>query len=285
MNSHSQGQHMTLRYLSQASFALAIITTPLASHAQYQATAYVPNGSVIGQTNTPGDITYSYSAGPFSANVSFTSDPIASVTYAASTAANPATNQYSGGGIMTYAFAVAAAPFTNVPIDFFGLYSSSQGSAGQQASSSFTIQTVNSSVYTYSTFASYFSGNCAAPTCLQYTTFNNTTYTTAQSNAENVSGSFQGTLQMLTGASGTVTGSVQLFAGANVASGLSSTNATVFIDPYLQISPAFLSANPTATLSITPGVGNAVSAVPEANTLLMMLSGLLAVSAVYRRRG
>lgn len=276
---------MTLRHLSQAFFTLAIITAPLASHAQYQATAYVPNGSVIGQTNTPGDITYSYSAGPFSANVSFTSDPIASVTYAANTAANPATNQYSGGGIMTYTFAVAAAPFTNVPIDFFGLYSSIQGSAGQLASSSFTIQTVNSSVYTYSTFESYFAGNCAAPTCLQFTTFNNTTYTTFQSNAQNVSGSFQGTLQMLTGVNGTVTGSVQLFAGANIASGLSSTSATVFIDPYLQISPAFLSANPTATLSITPGVGNAVSAVPEANTLLMMLSGLLAVSAVYRRRG
>ena len=116
---------------------------------------------------------------------------------------------------MTYRFSVVAQPFTNVPIDFLGFYSSFQGSAGQQAATSFTIQTTNSSVSTYSTFQSYFFGNCGAPTCLQYTTFNNTTFTSSRPDIFNVNGSFQGTLGMLTGADGTVSGSVQLFAGAN----------------------------------------------------------------------
>lgn len=265
--------------------ALAALTFPFASHAQYQATAYVPNGNVIGQTATPGDISYSYNSGGTSAIVSFTTDPIASINYT-TTASSPVFNTgLTGGGIMTYSFTVAAAPFTNVPIDFQGLYSSFQGAAGQLAGTSFTIQTVNSSASTYSTFQSYFYGSCGAPTCLQYTTFNNTTYTSAQSNVFNVAGSFQGTLGMLTGGDGTVIGSVQLFAGANVAAPMGgNASAAAFIDPHLEINAAFLSANPNATLTITPGVGNAIPAIPEANTFAMLLSGMAVVVALKRRK-
>jgi hypothetical protein len=255
------------------------------SHAQYQATAYVPNGNVIGQTSTPGDISYSYNSGGTQATVRFTSSPIASINYTTSASSPVSNTGLTGGGIMTYGFTVAAAPFTNVPIDFQGLYSSFQGAAGQLAGTSFTIQTVNSTVSTYSTFQSYFYGNCGAPTCLQYTTFNNTTYTSSQSNVFNVAGSFQGTLGMLTGADGTVTGSVQLFAGANVAASVGgSASAAAFIDPHLEINATFLSANPSATLTITPGVGNAISAVPEPRTLAMILGGIAAVVPLARRK-
>src|SRR4051812_16908174 len=96
------------------------------SFAQYQGTAYVPNGTVIGVTNTPGDITYPYSSGSgATATVSFTANPIASVSFAAN-ASNPLGQAIlSGGGIMTYRFQVQAQPFAHVPVDFSGLYSSS----------------------------------------------------------------------------------------------------------------------------------------------------------------
>jgi hypothetical protein len=196
---------------------------------------------------------------------------------------------------MTYRFEVAAQPFTNVPIDFSGLYSS-YFSSGQQypsakALTSFHVQTVNSSVSTYSMFQSTFYGNCGSiPICLDYanTTFNNTTYTSTQSDASNVGGSFEGTLNMLTGADGKVIGMVQLAAVANIDFFFVGGSATAFIDPHLEIDAAFLAANPGATLTITPGVGNeipSVAAVPEPGTYALMLAGLVTVAASARRRG
>jgi hypothetical protein len=265
--------------------AIALLTFLSTAHAQYQATAYIPSGTVIGQTSKPGDVSYTYNNGETFATASFTSSPIASVNYTTSASSPVHNTSLNGGGMMTYGFTIAAAPFTNVPIDFQGLYSSFQGAAGQLAATSFTIQTVNSSVFTYSTFESFLYGNCGAPTCLQYTTFNNTTYTSNQPDVFSVAGSFQGMLEMLTGADGTVIGSVQLFAGANVAAPLGGgASAAAFIDPHLEINATFLSANPSATLTITPGVGNAISAVPESNTLAMTLAGLGLVGGVAGRR-
>ena len=101
-------------------------------------------------------------------------------------------------------------------------------------------------------------------------------------------GTFDGTLDMLTGADGTVIGSVQLFAGAGTNTAFVRASAAAFIDPRLEIDSAFLAANPGATLTITPGVGNEimnVTAVPEPETYALMLAGFAALVYRARRRG
>ena len=126
------------------------------------------------------------------------------------------------------------------------------------------------------------------PSCLSFNTFNGVTYTAVQSDASNVAGSFQGNLDMMTGADGKVTGMVQLVAAANANFFFGSRTASAFVDPHLEIDAAFLAANPGATLTITPGVGNEIgfTAVPESSTYALILAGLGIVGvAACRRRG
>lgn len=277
---------------SRVLLAAGIAGSAPSAFAQYDATAYIPNGSEIGHTTTPGDVSYSHDevqgSGSASAVVTFTASPVASVSFAVASSNPSGQGGLSGGGIMTYYFEVAAQPFTLVPIDFSGLYasSSSPASAGYGAFTSFLVQTVDSSVFAYSTFQSYFQGACGAPVCLQYTTFNNTTYTSTQADPAHVEGSFAGTLDMLTGADGTVSGLVQLVAGGGTNVFFEAASARAFIDPHLEIDAAFLAAHPDATLTITAGVGNdirSVSVVPEPGVYVLMLAGLVATGIGARR--
>lgn len=274
--------------ICRAAFVMFGMASSTTAFAQYEATAYIPNGSAIGHTTLPGDTSYTYdNGGGASAVVAFTASPVPSVSYATN-GFNPAgQTALSGGGIMTYRFSVSAQPFTNVPIDFSGFYSSSStpAAAGYGAFTSFVIQTVNSSVSTYSSFESFFRGDCGIVTCLQYNTFNNIRYTSAQADASHVTGSFQGSLDMLTGGDGTVSGMVQLFAGAGVNTYFVPASATAFIDPHLEINPAFLVANPGANILITLGVGNATLPVPEPASYAFMLAGLAALAIKAGRRG
>lgn len=288
LTSKPSGANGNLRRSAWRLVASCVVGFSPSAFAQYEATAYVPSGQVFGHTTTPGDVSYAFDSGTgASAVVAFTSSPIASVSYT-STAFNPSGQiVLSGEGSMTYRFEVTAQPFSNVPIDFSGLFSSvsSPASAGYGAFTSFLVQTVNSSVSTYSTFHSYFQGDCGGPACLQFNTFNNTTYTSTQSDGSHVNGSFQGTLDMLTGANGSVIGMVQLAATAGINTWFVPGTAEAFIDPHLEIDATFLAANPGATLSITPGVGNEIPAVPEPGTYALMLLGLAAVGFSERRRG
>lgn len=276
-----------VRRLAAFWVAAGLAGVSASAFAQYDATAYIPNGTVFGHTTTPGDNTYAYNVGTNSAVVTFTASPVPSVSYT-TTVFNPSGQTIlSGGGNMTYRFTIAAQPFTHVPIDFSGLYSSSTfpSGPGYGATTAFSIQTVNSSVSTYSSFQSNLQGDCRAPICLQYTTFN-ASYTSMQSDVAHVNGTFEGTLDMLTGANGTVIGSVQLFAGAGLNVAFVPASASAFIDPHLEIDAAFLAANPGATLTITAGVGNditSVSAVPEPETYALMLAGLALVTFRARR--
>ena len=60
-----------------------------------------------------------------------------------------------------------------------------------------------------------------------------------------------------------------------------------FVDPYFNIDPGFLSANPEYALAFGTGVGNAlppIGAVPEPAAWVMMILGVGAVGAAARRR-
>ena len=287
---HSFGTRPSLRRTSLALVASGIVGFSCSSFAQYEATAYV-GSQQIGHTTTPGDVGYSVGGDPqnFMGVVNFTSSPIASVGASSLVTNLGGEAILAAGGLVTYRFEVTGQPFTNVPIDFSGIFTSLQQSQSSAlTATSLTIQTVNSSVSTYSTFRSFFYGDCGAPTCLTFTT-HNATVTFAQSNVHNVEGTFEGSLEMLTGATGRVIGLVQLNTSATSHAFFGTSGAGAYIDPHLEIDAAFLVANPGTTLTITAGVGNdiaGVTAVPEPSTHALVLAGLAAMAlSAHRRAG
>ena len=94
-------------------------------------------------------------------------------------------------------------------------------------------------------------------------------------------GSFSGIVWAATDQNGRGIGHVELRASA---SAVGNRLSTAFIDPVLSIDADFLAANPTATLSLPTGVGNAAP-VPEPAAALLLLGGPAAVGVASRRGG
>jgi hypothetical protein len=93
------------------------------------------------------------------------------------------------------------------------------------------------------------------------------------------SGFFSGTALFHTDATGKASGSVDLTSTVSFSGSGTLTNvAYAYIDPELFFDPTWLNQHPNTSLAITQGVGNAVSAVPEAPTSLALVSGLALLS-------
>lgn len=269
---------VTLALIAASLFSIASGAMGAYSHAAF---AGGPIGS--SQVPLPGTVSYEYSSASgqqqSQATVSFSSNPIAAVSMV-SQVNNPLGEiQLTAGGILNYTFEVTAQPFTAVPITFLGVFSAFQDGQGGLSLSqvSFDIFSTNSApTNTLSRFAADLRATCGtANGCASFTaTGSNTSYAFAQPDQYNINGTFFGSIPFLTNANGQVAGSIQLAAVSTVRAFPGSGSSSAYIDPRIEIDAAFLAVNPGAMLTITPGVGNEISPVPELSTLSMLLAGL-----------
>lgn len=193
-------------------------------------------------------------------------------------------------GQLDYDFFYSGAPLSHVPIHFQGLFSLVHGLALFNRSE----VGVSLSTMALDRSGSEFAGmqlNCAQ-TCgfFQEPTASGASGIRVDYSARDAAtaidsasanGSFAGTMMGATDANGQGQGRVSLHAFASAAS---SRLSTAFIDPWLSIDASYLAAHPEASLTLPPGVGNAVTAVPEPQTLALMLAGLAALATGLRRR-
>ncbi len=108
-------------------------------------------------------------------------------------------------------------------------------------------------------------------------------YADAGVTAQTVDGTF------LTSATPDAANLVELSVKEETTGGPSATSsAEADADPHIYIDPAYLAANPGATLEISPGVGNigptAISAAPEPSTWLLMFAGIGGIGLMLRRK-
>jgi len=97
-----------------------------------------------------------------------------------------------------------------------------------------------------------------------------------------VDGKFSGIINLKTNEFGEARGGITMLAYA-VMSYQGTESAEAFIDPYLQIDPNWLIANPGATLVLPQGVGNQLSSVPVPGAVWLFGSGLLGLLALKRQ--
>ena len=266
-----------------ALMATSLFSLASSAMGEYSHTAFAEGPIGSSQVPLPNTVSYDYSfisgQQQKQATISISSNPIAAVSMV-SQVANPVGEiQLTSGGTLRYTFEVMAQPFTTVPINFLGVFSAFQNGQGGLSLSqvSFDIFSTNSNpANTPSRFAADLRASCGvANGCASFTaTGSNTSYSFAQFDQYNINGSFYGSIQFLTNANGQVAGAISLAAVSTVRAFPGSGSSSAYIDPRIEIDAAFLAMNPGATLTITPGVGNEISPIPELSTLSMLLAGL-----------
>ncbi len=194
-------------------------------------------------------------------------------------------------GQLSYTFDISGAPASSyVPVSFQGLYSMSgyKLSSGTTALVEFSV---TSAVWNgdYSHYQNvHFEDSCFDYSCghlqLKSDTLSFIRSTVNEENTEGVAGGkFSGIINLQTNEFGEARGAIDMLAYA-FAGSYGTQSVEAFIDPYLQIDPNWLIANPGATLVLPQGVGNQLSAVPVPGAVWLFGSGLLGLLALKRQR-
>jgi hypothetical protein len=249
------------------------VTSPTLS---YWFTPHDEPRTVIASTGFPGG----------KATVTFVSTPAPSVL---AQAQGPQVGHEVAAGQLDYDFFYSGPAISYVPINFLGLFKMQVGVAyldGTQVLAGLASMASDRTRYESASMQLRCTRACAfdfGPPTASGSSSIQVSFA-AQTPAEilgsyGASGSFSGTLMGATDANGQGRGSVSLQASASASN---SRLSWAFIDPALTIDPTYLAAHPEATLTLPPGVGNAITAVPEPQTLLLMLAGL-SVMALRRR--
>jgi hypothetical protein len=274
-----------LNSFSKGIVSLTLLAFFVPAQASYMhAAAPRVGGSEVG-SNVPvvGTVVYDV-GGPFAsgpARVEFSNYP---VPYILATAESKRVNLFettrtnSAYGEMRYTFDILAQPLQTVPVTFDGLFR-------------FTINnaSVGGGHYVYMSVFSA-TGYAGINALFGY----GTTDVNSGSNggfidvnwtgsATQSAGRFFGGLPFTTDAQGRATGTVVLEAQAVANNAQGDGISTAYIDPRFEIDAYWLALNPGATLSITPGVGNEIAAVPEPSTVLTLLAGLVSLRSAVRR--
>lgn len=225
------------------------------------------------------------------------------VVYMAATAANNSTVR----GEIGYSFLISGGPANSfVPVTFEGNFSVSFQSdvgvgGGRWSQARFAIGASDRVFLPDNTFrgaALQLDAQCRWGGCTSILgklptsnyTDNGTSSITVDfeySGATSLWGSFHGTLYAPTDSLGQSAGSVGLVAAA----GSHSFKSTTYIDPHLEIDPAWLATNGGSQIVLPTGVGNEImdnpfaSPVPEPHTFWLAMLGLPVLGLARRARG
>lgn len=276
--------------------ALALSAGAAAAQSFYQEQILYPNAGYGSSQPHAAPVTVDVSAAvdarlaPGSAVVTFASDPAPYVRVdARSSGPNIVVNAQ-----LRYDFAYTGPAQSYVPISFRGLFDIQHGLAlFNRSEVEFGLSAASLDFQRYESVG-------VAIDCSASCRYFSAPYATSRSNIQapfagtvassgvglsSATGTFSGVLMAGTDASGNGRGFVTLraFASASGAYALSAPS-WAFIDPSLTIDASYLAAHPESSLTLPPGVGNAVTAVPELQSQALLLAGLAALSGLAVRR-
>jgi hypothetical protein len=195
-------------------------------------------------------------------------------------------------GRLSYTFDISGAPASSyVPVSFQGIYSMARYNLSPSATALVEFS-VTSAVWNedYSRYQNvHFEDSCFDYSCdghlqLKSDTLSFIRSTVNEENTEGVAGGkFSGIINLQTNEFGEARGAIDILAYA-FAGYYGTQSVEAFIDPYLQIDPSWLIANPGATLVLPQGVGNQPSAVPVPAAAWLFGSSLLGLFGLKRQR-